>query len=77
MNIWINSMIAATSLAATIAVVFAGTVVHDGSAPPAAVKSDRLAIAEQATENMRYVTVESRGEQISVLSRVTVTLTSI
>lgn len=76
MNIWIHSTIAATSLAATIAVAFAGAAVYEADAPAAAAKSDRLPIAEQAPANVRYVTIESRGEQLSVLSRVPVTLTS-
>lgn len=76
MRIWIHSTIAATSLAATIVVAFAGAAVYDASAPTAAAKSDRLAIAEQAPANIRYVTFESRGEQLSVLSRVPITLTS-
>ncbi|MEQ9689442.1 MAG: hypothetical protein RLO48_06900 [Bauldia litoralis] len=76
MRIWIHSTIAATSLAATIAVAFAGAAVYDASARTAAAKSDRLDVAEQATANLRYVTIESRGEQLSVLYRVPVTLTS-
>jgi len=76
MEIWIHSTIAAASLAATIAVAFAAAAVYDASAPTTAAKSDRLAIAVHAPRNVRYVTVESRGERLSVLSRVPVTLTS-
>ncbi len=76
MNIWIHTTIVATSLAATVAVAFAGAAIYDAGAPTVAAKSDRLAVAGQAPANVHYVTVESRGDQLSVLARVPVTLTA-
>lgn len=76
MNFWIHSTIAATSLAATVAVAFAGAAVYEAGAPTVAPKSDRLEIATTAPADINYVTVESRGEQVSVLERVPVTMTA-
>ena len=75
MNILIHSAIAATSLAATVAVAFAGAAILDTNAPVAAAKSDRLEIVGEAPADQRYDTIESRGDQVSVLQRVPVTLT--
>jgi len=76
MNILIHTAIAATSLAATVAVAFAGAAILDSGTPVAAAKSDRLEIAGEAPADMRYITIESRGDQVSVLQRVPVTLTA-
>ncbi|MCB1495421.1 MAG: hypothetical protein KDJ86_06525 [Bauldia sp.] len=76
MNILVHTAIAATSLAATVAVAFAGAAILDSGAPVAAAKSDRLEVAAEAPAETRYITIESRGDQVSVLQRVPVTLTA-
>ena len=48
MNILVHTAIAATSLAATVAVAFAGAAILDSGAPVAAAKSDRLEVAADA-----------------------------
>ncbi len=65
----IHSTILATTLAATVAVGLAGAsvYVHDNEAPAA--KADRLPVIADANG---YVTIETRGDGVSVLKRVPV-----
>jgi len=73
MNIWIHTTVAATALAATIVVAVASVATYEAATPSAA-KADRLPIASSvATGNQRYVTIEHRGDHLSVLTRVPVT----
>lgn len=72
MNIWIHTTVAATALAATIVVAVASVATYEAATPSAA-KADRLPIANVATGNQRYVTIEHRGDHLSVLTRVPVT----
>ena len=73
MNIWIHTTIAATALAATIVVAVASVATYDAVNPSAA-KADRLPIATStAADSERYVTIEQRGDHLSVLTRVPVT----
>jgi hypothetical protein len=73
MNIWIHTAVAATALAATIVVAVASVATYD-AANPSAAKADRLPIANQAASNSQhYVTIEQRGDHLSVLTRVPVT----
>lgn len=69
MTIWLHTTILATSLAATIAVGIASAAKYE--APGAvAPKGDLLqAVIEQA-ENPAFVTIEERGDGVSVLARV-------
>lgn len=75
MNIWIHSTIVATSLAATVAVAFAAAAIYTTTQDVAA-KADRLPIAQRLSSDSRYMTVETRGEQLSVLERVPVMTTA-
>lgn len=69
MTLWFHSLILATSLAATVAVGLASAGIY--GEPAVSAKSDRLEIA---TETQRsYLTVETRKEGVSVLSRVPLT----
>ena len=72
MSIWFHSTILATGLAATVAVGIAGAAVYDSLTIPVAPKADRLPIA--ATGQLKsYVTVETRGNGVSLLSRLPAT----
>lgn len=71
MNIWIHTTIAATALAATVAVAVAGVSAYNGS--EIGTKSDRLPVATDTVPSLRYVTIEKRGDGLSVLTRVPVT----
>ena len=75
MNIWIHTTVAATALAATIVVAVASVATYDAVNPSAA-KADRLPIASAAAvsaESQRYITIEQRGDHLSILTRVPVT----
>jgi hypothetical protein len=69
MTIWFHSTIIATSLAATIAVGLASAAKYE-SAPAVAPKGDLQPIATETTPAPEYVTVEARGDGVSVLTRV-------
>jgi hypothetical protein len=73
MSIWFHSTILATGLAATVAVGIAGAAVYNSFDVPVAPKADRLPIASPGSAKS-YVTLETRGAGVSVLSRVPVTL---
>ncbi len=72
MTIWIHTTVAATALAATIVVAVASVATYD-AANPSAAKADRLPIANAAPDSQRYMTIEHRGDHLSVLTRVPVT----
>ncbi len=73
MNVWFHSTILATGLAATVAVGIAGAAVYNTIDIPVAAKADRLPVAAPATPKA-FVTVETRGDRTSVLTRLPVTL---
>lgn len=67
MNVWIHSAVLATTLAAAIAVGMASAATPGNDASFAAAKADRLPVV---AETDAYVTVETRGNGVSVLKRV-------
>jgi hypothetical protein len=69
MTIWFHSTILATSIAATIAVGLASAAKYE-SQPIAAPKGDFLMPQSSAVDTEAFVTVEARGEGVSVLARV-------
>lgn len=69
MTIWLHTTILATSLAATIAIGIASAAKYD-PATNVAPKADMLPVSGEATEAPGYVTLEERGEGVSVLARV-------
>ncbi len=73
MAVWFHSTIIATGLAATVAVGIAGAAVYNRFDVPVAPKADRLPIAAPAT-GKSYITLETRTNGASVLSRVPVSL---
>ena len=73
MTIWFHSTILATGLAATVAVGIAGAAVYNGIDIPVAPKGDRLPVAAPQIATT-YVTVETRSNGVSVLSRLPVTV---
>lgn len=73
MNVWFHSTILATGIAATVAVGIAGAAVYNTIDLPVAPKADRLPIAAPATSKS-FITVETRGNGVSVLSRLPVTV---
>ncbi len=73
MAVWFHSTIIATGLAATVAVGIAGAAVYNRFDVPVAPKADRLPVASPAT-GKSYVTLETRTNGVSVLSRVPVSL---
>jgi hypothetical protein len=73
MTVWFHSTIIATGLAATFAVGIAGAAVYNRFDVPVASKADRLPIAASAS-GRTYVTLETRANGMSVLSRVPVSL---
>ena len=68
MTIWFHSTILATGLAATVAVGIAGAAVYNSIDIPVAPKADRLPLAAPRVATT-YVTVETRSNGVSVLSR--------
>jgi hypothetical protein len=74
MTVWFHSTILATSLAATIAVGIASAAIYTEGNGHVALKTDRLAVAAKA--DRPFVTVESRADGMSVLSRMPVTATN-
>lgn len=72
MTIWLHTTILATSVAATIAVGIASAAKYDAGAAVAP-KADLLpVVAAQGTATVDFVTVEKRGNGVSVLARVPV-----
>jgi hypothetical protein len=71
MTLRFHSMILTTAVAATLAVGFASAAVitdHSQAAP----KGDRLPVATTTADAGDYVTVETRGDGVSILERVPV-----
>ena len=73
MTIWFHSTILATGLAATVAVGIAGAAVYNSIDIPVAPKADRLPVATPHIATT-YVTVETRSNGVSVLSRLPATV---
>ena len=73
MTVWLHSTIIATGLVATVAVGIAGAAVYNRFDVPVAPKADKLPIAAPAT-GKTYVTLETRANGVSVLSRLPVSL---
>jgi hypothetical protein len=71
MTLWFHSTILATSLAATVAVGLASAAIYHDTAVNVAAKSDKLEVVGEAQKS--YVTVETREDGVSVLSRVPLT----
>lgn len=69
MTVWFHTTILATSLAATIAIGIASAAKYDG-ATTVAPKADMLPVTSTTTPAPGYVTVEERGDGVSVLARV-------
>jgi hypothetical protein len=69
MTIWLHTTILATSLAATIAIGIASAAKYDAAADVAP-KADMLPVATDTAPVNGYVTVEERGDGVSVLARV-------
>lgn len=64
---WFHSLVLATTLVATVAVGVASASLLIGSDQAAAPKADRLPIV---ADSSRYVTVETRGGNVSTLHKV-------
>ncbi len=64
-----HSTILATTLAATVAIGFASAAIYVRNDDAAAVKADRLPVIADAND---YLTIETRGDGVSVLKRVPV-----
>ena len=64
---WLHTTILATSLAATVAVGLASAAILTGAHSDGVSKADRLPVT---ADPFHYVTVETRGDGISVLNRV-------
>jgi hypothetical protein len=69
MTIWLHTTILATSLAATIAIGIASAAKYD-AATSVAPKADMLPVSTEAALAPGYVTVEERGDGVSVLARI-------
>ncbi len=72
MTLKLHSTILATSLAATLAVGFASAAIITDHQHVAAAKGDRLPIVATAAPAADYVTVETRYDGMSELTRVPV-----
>ena len=72
MTVWFHTTILATCVAATVAVGLASAAIYEGNADRLAVKSDRLPMT--AAANLDTVTVETRSDGVSVLSRMPIDL---
>jgi len=73
MTVWFHSAIIATGLAATVAVGIAGAAVYNSFDVPVAAKADRMSVTTP-NGSKSYVTLETRGNSVSILSRLPVTL---
>lgn len=69
MTLWIHSAVLATTIAATAAIGIAGAS-SNAANETAAPKADRLPVVAVADDT--YVTVETRRDGVSVLSRIAV-----
>jgi hypothetical protein len=69
MNVWFHTTILATALAATVAVGLASAAIYADIPVAAAPKADKLPIYADARAT-DYVTVETRRDGVSVLSRI-------
>ena len=69
MTIWLHTTILATSLAATIAVGIASAAKYE-AADVVAPKADLLQTASAQHQDGSFVTIEQRGDGVSVLARV-------
>ncbi|MEO8668823.1 MAG: hypothetical protein ABI399_09920 [Bauldia sp.] len=69
MTSWIHSAVLATSLAATVAIGFASAAIYAEAPSAPAVKSDRLPVV---ADSGSFLTIETRKDGVSVLSRVPV-----
>jgi hypothetical protein len=71
MTIWLHSTILATSIAATIAIGIASAAKYEAGATVAP-KGDMLPVASEtmAAPTGGFVTVEERGDGVSVLARI-------
>ncbi len=67
MNVRMHTAVLATALVAAITVGIASAAIQGNPASQAAAKSDRLPMLANATQ---YVTIETRGERVSMLERV-------
>ncbi len=72
MSLKLHSTILATSVAATLAVGFASAAIITDHQQVAAVKGDRLPVVAAAVPAGDYVTVETRHDGMSELTRVPV-----
>lgn len=70
MTIWLHSTIIATSVAATIAVGIASAAKYDPNAGVAPKADLLLPIVSEEAAVGDFVTVEERGDRVSVLARV-------
>lgn len=70
MTLWFHSTILAVSLAASVAVGLASASVYKGAGTEAAAKTDRLPVIAEA--DTTFMTVETRADGMSVLSRLPV-----
>jgi len=68
MTLWIHSAVLATSLAATAAIGLASAAIYTDLKPTAAAKADRLPLVADAGTS--YLTIETRKDGVSVLSRI-------
>jgi hypothetical protein len=70
MTPWIHSAVLATSLAATAAIGLASAAIYADATQSAAAKADRLPVV--ASTDGAYLTIETRKDGVSVLSRIPV-----
>lgn len=70
MTLWFHSTILAVSLAASVAVGLASASVYKDAGSEAAAKTDRLPVIAEA--DTTFMTVETRADGMSVLSRLPV-----
>jgi len=75
MTIWFHTTILATSLVATLAVGLASAAILTEASTGAAPKTDRLPVTASVAPS-DYLTVETRGNGVSVLARVPVERTA-
>ncbi len=70
MTIWLHTTIIATSVAATIAVGIASAAKYDPEATVAPKADLLLPVVSERAPTVDFVTVEERGDGVSVLARV-------
>ncbi|MCX5493825.1 hypothetical protein OSH11_03820 [Kaistia dalseonensis] len=76
MSTWFHTTILATCAAATIAVGFASAAVYSDIDAPRAKKADRLIVGVRGDMKMPEITVQQRGEGMSIVTRVPITDTN-